>query len=487
MVNPQWGSFQKPNENDFEEESELQEFEQELPGKTQDDEMPEGNKPEWGDFQTVETYQGEPDPQKDESFLSFISRNALSNTLRVVEKIGGSAGDLEKFAKDALVNLPSKGGFLGEAISEWVGKDRWEKIVRGNPEHQMFPTSQNLKQATEAITGDYTKPKGPKEKSFQEGSEDVGSLIGGKLLGRTNPLTRDTILTPAAANAAKEMVEYLGFGDDAANKAKMAVWLPMSLAFNVNAPAYASQMMNNGRNAVPQTVQSNVPRLSSRLDALERSPLMLSADPRSDLARQQIMRIRDDLANGQSSVRSLMTTYDGVNAAKRTRGMFDLGRNDRNFARARINEVNNVLREEIRESTLNNPGAFQQWQNGVTAWSVIHQSNAITNWVEELARGPYAKALTGPTAALFGVGAYGGIKGPLVSGALGATVPAAYKSGQTLYRMWNDPNLARYYWDSIRAAQTQNVPAFINNYEKLDKELNKSQSSKKNTKNNKNK
>ena len=39
--------------------------------------------------------------------------------------------------------------------------------------------------------------------------------------------------------------------------------------------------------------------------------------------------------------------------------------------------------------------------------------------------------------------------------------------------MWNDENLARYYWQSLEAATEQNLPTFINNYNKLNKKLEK--------------
>lgn len=481
MVAPEWGSFQNPEQVNFrennyqQEESQEQEFKEELPGEMRDEQEPEGEKPEWGDFQSPETYQGEPDPSEDEGILKFIGRNAFSNAARVVERIGGGVGDTEKFLKDVVANVPSKGGFLAEAISEYIGKDRWERMVRGMPgKEEIFPTSEHFKKGTETLTGNYTKPRSKNEASFQELSGDIGSAIGG---GASS--YRNAILIPSAANAVKDIVEKLGFGEDLATKAKMAVWLPLSLANNVNGSRYASEQMNMGRQGIPATAQSRTPRLLQRLDDLERSPMMLSSDPRSDLARQQIHRVRTDIANGQTSVRSLMTAYDGVNATKRSRGLFDLGRTDRKFATNRINEVNRVLRDEIRESSKQFPEAFNSWEKGLTSWAVIHQSNAITNWVESIAKGPYAKLLTGPTAALFGIGAYGAKLKPAYAGGASATSAAGYKTGQVLYRMYQDPNLRRYYWNAIRASQMENLPVFIHNYQKLKKEVENSPVNKK--------
>jgi len=448
MVTPSWDMFSGPRDQEVkQQESELR---QEIPGEIQDQKKPEAKKPEWGEFLSPTTFQGDPDPTEDESFFETVKRNALSNTARFVERIAGGIGDIEKFAKDTLANLPKSGGYIGEAISSLIGQDRWEKIVRGAPgQQQKFPTSEMLKKGTELVSGDYTKPKTPKEASLHQ----------------------NLLVTPVVANAVKEVVEGLGFGEEKAQMAKASVWLPMSLAFNVNAPRYASELMNRGRQGIPNTVQADVPRFLNRLDQIERSPLLISTDPRTALARQTINSLRNDLANGQTNAQSLMTMYDGVNAAKRNRGMFELNRTDQNFARRAIDQVRNAVRDEIKDAAHQYPNALQDWQNGVTAWSVIHRSNAISNWVQDLAKGPYSKLLSGPTAALFGVSAYGGIKSPLIAGTSAAVLPATYKTGQTLFRIWNDPNLARYYWSAISGAMGQNIPAFISNYEKLNNKL----------------
>ncbi len=57
----------------------------------------------------------------------------------------------------------------------------------------------------------------------------------------------------------------------------------------------------------------------------------------------------------------------------------------------------------------------------------------------------------------------------------GLGVAATYKTGKTLYRMWESPTLRNYYFDAISAAQRENAPAFIKNYNKLNKELEKSE------------
>lgn len=483
MVAPQWGQFQKPNETAQEDDLQ-QEYSQEIPGQIQDQQTSEGEKPQWGNFLSPTTYQGQPDNKEQESIFDYLVRNTITNASRLGEQVAGRFGNLEKFGKDLLVNLPQTGGLIGWGISQLVGPEKWESMVRGPIKDQtLLPTSEQFKQGSQALTKGYTKPKTKGEERLQGFTEDVGAIFAGgrgvPAVPLRNPMAQraiNTLVIPAVANGTKAIVEDAGFGEDKANMAKMAIWLPLSLAANVNAPAFASQLMNRGRQGLPNTLQANIPRFTTALDTIEHSPLLLSSDPRTALARQVLNGVRTDIANGQTNAQSLLTMYDAVNAAKRNRGMFEMGARDQAFARRSINAVRDVIRDEIMNVGQNHPQALQDWQNGVQAWATIHQSNAISNWVESIAKGPYAKMIGGPAAALFGMGTLGTAKSlpGFISGGAAAAIPASYKTGQALYRMWNDENLRDYYWRAISAAQQQNAPAFINNYNKLNQKLKES-------------
>lgn len=466
MVNSQddwWTQFQTPKEQ-------LQDERISSPEEPEQKEISQSKEFDWGDFQTPETYQGEIDPKEEESTMGYLARNSAAIGSRVVEQVLGRYGNIEKFGKDVLTKYPELGGLVGWALHELVGPERWEIMIKGPPgQQQMFPTSEQLKEASYKLTGGYTAPKTPGEKRFQEKVEDVASTISGRNI-RTptfRNIALNNILTPAAAGVTKDIVQDLGFGEDKANMAKLAIWFSLSLASNVNASQYASNLMNQGRTGFNQNLNINVPRYQNQLNRVARN--MLQGDPGSALAQQQIAGIRNDIASGQTSIRDLLTRYDALNRAKRDRGLFALNPVDRRAAIRNINEVRDVVRGEIQHLGQNNPQALADWQNGVQAWSTIHRSNAIRNYVESVANGPYSKVVAGPALALFGVGSLAVSKSPIVSGTLSVGAAASYKTGQTLYRMWNDPNLNQYYWNAISAAQRENLPAFISNYEKLNK------------------
>jgi hypothetical protein len=467
MVSPSWESFKGPNQKTSQSNPQID--------SKVEEEVKEDQNLSWDKFKTPQTYQGPIDPTSEENGLGYMVRHLVTGASRLGEQYLGRYGNAEKFGKDILKNIPASAGFLGYAISELVGPENWEKLV--NSDQQIFPTSEQLKEVSKNITGGYTKPKTKGEEKFYNIVEDVGSTLR---RGNVNPrqILQNNIGIPITANVAKEIVESTGFGEDKANIAKGLVWTGLTLAGNINAPQYASNLMNEGRNGIPNSVHVSVPRFQNDLNNLLNSPRMLLADPRSAMARQQIAHIQQDMANGQTSVIAMMNSYDGLNAAKRSRGMFELGRNDRNFARGQIDEVRNLLRDEIVASSGQYPQAINSWQNGVRAWASIHRSNGISNWVRDLAQGPYAKILAGPASALFGLSSYGLSKLPLVTKTGIIAGPAVYKGIQIAFRVINNPELARYYFDALGNAITENSPAFINNYLKLNKKLEKSETTK---------
>ena len=492
---PQWGSFQTPQSANQHTQNQPNKNQKPSAQISKEDLEPQAEKPQWGNFKSPETYQGEDDPNSDEPWFDWSIRNATQYASRIAELALGRYGDIEKIGKELLTSNPlMAGGVASWAISELVGPEKWERMVKGpKGQEQQLPTSQQLQQFSEQATGGYTKPRGKAEAATGELLQDIASTFRGQ-----SPTNRQAVLQhfviPTASNAVKQIIKETGFGEDVANIAKAIVWFPLMLANQVSGPRFASDLMNQGRQGLPRTLQANVPRLEARLNLVANSPRLLRSDPRTDLARQQIARIEQDIANGQTNSQSLLTMYDGISAAKRNRGMFEMNATDQRFAIGAINEVRDVIRDEIMQVGANHPEALQNWQNGVRAWATIHQSRTISNWVESIAKGPYGKIAAGAAAPLFGIGSYAAYQAPLVGGAVTAGTAATIKTGQLLYRVWNDPSLREYYWDAINAAMNENSTAFVANYLKLNKKLEKesakpinaSEKGKKTTKNNKN-
>src|ERR1700679_678715 len=125
MVAPSWDMFQSNTSLDKQQNPQS--------SISQDEKKPEVEKPDWGNFQDPMSYQGKSDPTADESTIGYFARNAAALGSRVGEQILGRYGNVEKFAKDMLVKFPEAGGIVGWALSELIGKDKWERMVKGPP------------------------------------------------------------------------------------------------------------------------------------------------------------------------------------------------------------------------------------------------------------------------------------------------------------------------------------------------------------------
>lgn len=436
--------------------------------------QPEGDAPQdqdpksfsWGQFQTNSSYAASLDPQEEESSMQWLTRNIVSNAARAGEQVIGAAGNLYKAAQDLAYKAPASTGPIGKAIYEWIGDDKWKKIIYGDESESLIvrpPTSNEIQDVTEGLTGEYTKPKTKNEAKAQRLFADIGSTLLTRRPASARNIAINNFGIPTAANAVQSAVEGLGFGEDKATAAKLGTWMALSLSGNVNGRQEAARMVNEGRNGLPDYLRADVPRYSQRMNTLERS--MLHNDPRSQLARDQINGIRNDISNGQLSAQELMNRYDAINAAKNSRGLFELGHAERNAARRNIDRVLHTVRDEIMETGANHPEALGQWRNGMQAYAVIHQSQRMTRWIDQAIKSPYAKAVGPIAGALFGVGAY---HHPAIAAAGSLGLASTYKGGQVAYRVWNDPNLANYYWRAVSAAAAENSNAFISNMKKLE-------------------
>lgn len=467
MVNDQ----NQPSWDNFPSQKPQQRPEEQIPAMKQPQRQEEQKSTSWGQFQSPSTYQGKPDPTAEESTLGWLARNVVSNSFRIDEQVAGRYGTIKKGLTDVVKKLPQTTGLLGTALHKWVGQDVWNKLIEGqkNPEIQGFniPGPQDIRKITEAVTGDYTKPKTPNEKKVQNVSEDIGATLAFGRPRHTRDFLVNNLGIPAAANVVKEAVEAMGFKEDKSTYAKLGAWTVFSLLSNVNGPAFASALTNLGRNGIPQNLSANIQRYGQSLNRLN----FLSNDPRSALARQQLQGIRDDIANGQTSVRDLMNRYDAINAAKRDKGLFDLNPGDRASAIRHINQVRDAVREEITIAARNHPQALQNWNDGIHAWRTIHESRRMTNWIESALKGPYGKAIATTVLPLFTGGTTWGLSklpAAIATPAV-AAAPALYKAGQIAYRVFNDPQLSRYYWGAVSGAARENSAAFINNFEKLNR------------------
>ena len=429
---------------------------------------------QWGNFKTPSTYQAT--NENDERLDQFLFRNFAANLGKVTTTVAGMPGNLESAGRKTF-------GAVGNAIKSLIGEKAWQKtgqagapIFEQAEKTQLLPTSQELFEKANKEAGGMLSPRSRAEAVTQNITEDVtASLMPFGKFGST-PMRQfvNHVATPIAANIAQESVKQLRFGDKAADITKAGIWTGLTLATNINAKAHASELMNRGREGIPDNVYANVHDLQTDLRNLARNNNFVVADPRSQLARKAINDIESQLANGQGSIRSLMSTYDGINALRRSKDMFDMTRADQAFARSRIADVQKVLRKHITDMRSVYPEAIESWENGLSAWGTIHTSDFIVNKIEELIRSPVGKQVSKAALPAFGIGSGAGIaSNPAIAGAGAVGLGTLYKGGQVGYRIATNPVLSRYYWNAAAAAAKGNTGMLAKSLDKLGKALEK--------------
>lgn len=430
----------------------------------------------WDQYQTKDNYVPPKDPNGEETTFDWLLRNYISIKSRGEEAVLGGPGKLKNMGKSLFKKYPGAFGLIGWGLHNLMGQENWDKVIDVASGIDL-PTPEDFRSLTELASGDYTKPRTKNEERAQQISSDIGTTL--------NPFTRITrpavafmnhLVTPLASNIVKESVEGMGFKSDKAETAKALTTLVLSLGSNVDARRFATEMVNRGRNGLPNFLNANILRYQARMNQMQNRVLM--NDPRTALTQSQINGINNDIANGQTSIQALMNRYNAISAARRDRGLWAMSAGDRRVAVNSINDLQNAVRQEILDIGRAYPEAIQNWQQGNAALRIIHQSNTITNWVQGQLSSPLGKGIGAAT----GASALFGAKGvPALAGAATGAAAATYKSGQVLYRVMNNQNLRHYYFEAIAAAQAQNSVQFLKYYDKLDKALSKPDKRKKST------
>lgn len=413
-------------------------------------------------------------------FDSEIERHLARMTFTGLSALGSLPGEVREFAKSIHGQGINELNLLGKKIGlpelkepEFGGmsqavKDKWDPVLNAL---DIFPTYEQIKKYGEEKSAGYLSPKDESEKAFDETIRDVVNINFPMTRG-ANPLIKTGIAI--GANLAKQGSLLLGMDEDKADLLKMGTWTIGSLAGNMNARQFGIDQTRIGRQGIGNNA-FNPHALEQDLDILQRG--LLRGDPRSDPALKAIRDIRHQMRQGQTNVQDLIERYDALNAMKREKGMFEFGRVDRRVAERRLTRVQHAIRDQIEQHSAD-PHAFQQWRNGLEALAVVSQTENMTRWVDNLlSKGKYKDLANKAVYGLFtgGAGAAGtatalGFGSKLLIGApLAAGLAGAYKGIQVLQRVVQSPVLANYYRNAMQAIVRQDAPAFISNYNKLNK------------------
>lgn len=418
--------------------------------------------------------------QPDETTVEASNRNLGQKTARSLETILGYPGNVKKayqMARDQLQQFISPGSkSFDEMEKEAFGTpSETDEFGKPRPRDIFFnpPTSSELREGAtkgvaERLTGnkEFFEPRGEREKAEGELVQDLTSFF----MPGTGQLRLITRLgVPLVGNAAKQGLKYLGVSEENADLAKNGMMLATTLAGQAQPAEFAANRIAQGKAATPQGMTVFNHNLNNRLTRLNRRINQGLRVPSKSNARQGIRDLqRQTDAQGRIPMEALMDARDNVNEWIAEAGGWDVPAPVRDRTVANLNEFKTALIRTIDENLAARvPQAAELYRTGYEAAAVVHQSNAISNFIEKhfgrktasIGAKVLFPSLTAATPIL-----------PKTALATAAVYPL-YQFSKVLYRVGNSPTMGRYYLDVIAEASRGNVPAMVNSLQKLDKKL----------------
>lgn len=432
-----------------------------VPTKQSLNEFPKGSKivePSKPEFSEEE----EPDLDKE------IERNIAQQTSRGLERLIGMPGDLanlfQQFTGLGMKDIP-----LSEEESKEAGVETGEAFKR--EPIKTLPTSHDLRQFSEKITGGYTKPKTEFE---EKAGEFVGDVAGRSFpFGLSNNFVR--LAVPAIGHLTKYALEKGGAKEENSRKSKMLMEIMLDLSTG-NGRQFANNILRDARQA-GRGLSINSSPIQHELTNL-RNTWRTSLRGRS--INNAAVGIANDLeraiTNGRLNANSLLDARIRINDARAGLGHFTALPTQRNVSSVGLNELDNIVNQSIDRIGRVNPNFHQLYRSGNDALSAIHRSNVIENFISKHTHPFTSKAAQ----ILFSGGATGSAvahgAGHLASSVaqtagLATAAYPIYQAGKVIYRMMRSPELLRHYIQTINSAAKNQIGPYKKHLEKLDEGL----------------
>lgn len=415
-----------------------------------------------------------------ETFEESTTRNVAQHGARIAETFIGLPGNLKKAGQetfdfiDSLIEpLKPEGTPSLKDIRE-SGKKTFIQPEKNSVGDVLInpPTSERVreevsKDVAQRFTGDenYLEPRGKTEKAAGEFTQDVTNFFTPGT-GRMRLMTR--IGAPILGHLVKHDLKYLGASEENAEKAKLGTMLAFSLATGSNPQGFSQERIGEAKNMIPQNTTVPVRPLADGLMNLYNRLNRGLQVPSKSRAMQGMRELADQVDNNRISLHSLMDARDNINEWISEAGGWDVPANTRSQTLRNLNELKGQIINVIDTNlTQRFPQAAELYRTGYEASAVTHQSNAISNFIEQKF-GRQTKSIGAKL--LFPALGTGATILPKTALGVAATYPI-YKVGQVLYRISKSPTLAGYYQEVIRNSLTKNAPAMISSLSKLDKKL----------------
>jgi len=369
---------------------------------------------------------------------------------------------------------------LAENIAGLFGKEEAQERLKGfrekGLEGTVLPTSEDFRNITKAITGDYLDPRGEGEEFADEVVSDVTALavpLGGEF----------KLLKPAlvglGANIAKEGAKALGVGEKGQFYTKMGT---MFLGTMLRKPGTVNkipqELYKKSKALLPKEAEVSAKGLSNQLSNLKTQLKKGGSAPYKQAALTKIDEIKKVIKNGNIRVDELTEFKKSINDIGQSKKIWEEGLTIGKKSKGVLKRVAGVVDDGIEQYGKQNPKFLDVYRKANESYAAIAQGNDSLRFIKsKLVQHKSVAGVAGGYAllgAMFNPGA-AATAAAGAAGTLGALY-AGYKPYQIASRMMKSPELRKYYFGILNSAIKEDSAAFSRNFNKLDDELKKKKS-----------
>lgn len=386
--------------------------------------------------------------KKSEDFPEVFEtgRHAARIGSRIAETIGGIPGDIS--------SLIQSGVFSG---LEAIGGHKASKEALDSVKKMRAPTSHELKELSQDVTGGFTKAQGPTEQAIDEFTETVASLLG--------PMKfRKVLGVSLAANAAKQGVKLAGLGEGSQEASKIGTMFLASLYNPRGAMKYASsqydkaKQLSKGASINAESLNNNVSTLIKDLEkgvsTSEKNSVLRPAKEILEKIGKNGKISVDELTSAKRDINKLMGEPDTLKGAKKL-----------------LKVLGKQIDDAIKPYEKLNPKFKEVYRPANEIYGAVMQGNKASNFIKNILG---TKSVLG---AVVGEVALGHPEYVLPTAAAAGSAFGGAKVVDFFTRMAKSPELQKFYSKAALAAAAEDAPALRLYSDKIDQVLEKSSGS----------
>lgn len=400
----------------------------------------------------------------------------LSNAVRVASGLikSGVAGFYGQAGNVAgLVDLGAHG--LGEwAFKGITGNEMPEDVKKTARENRsLIPTSSDIENVTDFVTGGYTKARNKPEALGQEVISDVAMLMspqgaGKKLLAKSPNFFKSfakPFFTAIGANLAKEGAEMFGVEEGGQTAAKLGVMFSLGLIGKKSPKTLRNELYQTAEKNLPKNAKIPISVFEKEIAPLAEELSLGGSAPHKTPFITKLREIAGKVdEDGNIPIDQVLEFKKDVNSFKPSGIPSAIEAFKRNASR-----FNDALKETIGKYGKTNPAFYDNWVKAEEINHVLAKSTIAANSIINAAKDSpklfgLASSLLGGAAVSFSKAAF-----PAIAG--GALV--AGKASQIIYRICKSKTLQKHYTDLVKAATKENIPVVAKQLEALNNALNK--------------